>query len=169
MVFHHEPGGRDLYYLSWCHGPAGTSRLFYRLHQITGEGVWLEWVRSLTAATLAAGIPEQRTAGYWENISQCCGNIGVGQYFLDLERTLRDRSARSMIERVVADTMKRATTDDRGLRWVQAENRTEPANLVAQTGFMQGAAGVGTFLLRLDATARGRRWAIDFPDTPYLG
>ena len=25
-VFHHEPGGETLYYMSWCHGPAGTSR-----------------------------------------------------------------------------------------------------------------------------------------------
>jgi hypothetical protein len=34
---------------------------------------------------------------------------------------------------------------------------------------MQGAAGVGTFLLRLDQAARGKRWVIDFPDTPFVG
>jgi lantibiotic modifying enzyme len=168
-IFHHEPGGRDLFYLSWCHGPVGTSRLFYRLHQATGDHAWLDWVHRLTRGVLTTGIPEQRTPGFWENISQCCGNIGVGQFFLDLERSLQDRTARAMIDRAIADTMKRSTKDDSGRRWVQAENRTEPENLVAQTGFMQGAAGVGTFLLRLDATARGRRWMVEFPDTPFIG
>ena len=169
LIFHHEPGGRDLYYLSWCHGPGGTARLFYRLHQATGDQQWLDWVHSLTRGLLAAGVPEQRSAGYWENISQCCGDTGMGQYFLDLERYLGDRTARTMIERVVDDTMRRRTEDAAGLRWVQAENRTQPDNRVAQTGFMQGAAGVGTFLLRLDRTAVGKRWAIDFPDTPFVG
>jgi lantibiotic modifying enzyme len=169
LIFHHDPGGRDLYYLSWCHGPPGAARLFYRLHQTTGDRQWLEWVHALTRGLLATGAPEQRSPGFWENISQCCGDTGIGQYFLDLERYLHDPAARSMIERVVADTMRRATEDPAGLRWVQAENRTEPANRVAQTGFMQGAAGVGTFLLRLDRTAAGKRWAIDLPDTPFVG
>jgi len=31
LIFHHEPDGKDLYYLGWCHGPVGTARLFYRL------------------------------------------------------------------------------------------------------------------------------------------
>ncbi|MBI3567792.1 MAG: hypothetical protein HY084_06265 [Gemmatimonadetes bacterium] len=30
-IFHDEPGGEQLYYLSWCHGPAGTSRFYQRL------------------------------------------------------------------------------------------------------------------------------------------
>ena len=37
-VFHHEPGGEDLYYLSWCHGPAGTARLFNELAMISPRG-----------------------------------------------------------------------------------------------------------------------------------
>ena len=39
----------------------------------------------------------------------------------------------------------------KGLRWVQAEHRVRPELLVAQTGYMQGAAGIGMWLLRLDA------------------
>ena len=55
------------------------------------------------------------------------------------------------------------------MRWVQAENRIEPDNLVAQTGFMQGAAGVGTFFLQLDALERGEKWKFPQPDTPFAG
>lgn len=50
---------------------------------------------------------------------------------------------------------------------MQAENRTQPENLVAQTGFMQGAAGVGSFFLQLDAFTRGRVWPSPLPDTPW--
>ena len=64
--------------------------------------------------------------------------------------------------------MSRATDDAAGLRWVQAENRVQPENLVAQTGFMQGAAGVGTFFLQLDALSRGVTWSVPWPDTPWV-
>ena len=46
-VFHHEPDGEDLFYLGWCHGPVGTARLFYRLHQATGDRQWRDWFHPL--------------------------------------------------------------------------------------------------------------------------
>ncbi len=166
-IFHQSGGGENRFYLSWCHGPVGTARLFYRLHQITGESRWANWVDSLNQGVFAAGVPEQRTDGYWNNISQCCGNVGIGQYMVDLARYHHTPAAVTMRQRVVANTLERATQDETGLRWIQAENRSEPANLVAQTGFMQGAAGVGTFLLQLEAFDAGRRWPFPQPDTPF--
>lgn len=166
-IFHQSGGGENRYYMSWCHGPVGTARLFYRLHQITREARWSDWVDSLTRGVLASGAPEQRSEGFWNNISQCCGSVGIGQYGIDLARFHPTKVAANLHERVLADTMKRATRDEHGPRWVQAENRTQPENLVAQTGFMQGAAGVGTFLLQLDALVAGRAWSFPQPDTPF--
>lgn len=168
-IFHSTEGGENRYYLSWCHGPVGTARLFYRLHQITGDKRWLGWVDSLTEAVLYSGVPEQRTAGYWNNLSQCCGNVGIGQYCIDLARYHSAPVMAAYRERVVRDTIARATDDADGMRWVQAENRAQPENLVAQTGFMQGAAGVGTFFLQLDALERGAKWRFPQPDTPFAG
>ena len=166
-IFHQSGGGENRYYLSWCHGPVGTARLFYRLYQTTGEQRWSDWVDGLTRGVLAAGVPEQRTEGFWNNISQCCGNTGIGQYTIDLARYRPTAALADLRARIVADNLRRATRDDNGLWWVQAENRSQPANLVAQTGFMQGAAGVGTFLLQLDAFDTGRRWLFPQPDTPF--
>ena len=28
LIFHNEPEGKELFYLGWCHGPAGSARLF---------------------------------------------------------------------------------------------------------------------------------------------
>jgi hypothetical protein len=75
--------------------------------------------------------------------------------------------AAALRDRVVANTRTRAVDDAAGLRWLQAENRVSPDSLVAQTGFMQGAAGVGTFFLQLDAFARGEKWLTPWPDTPW--
>jgi lantibiotic modifying enzyme len=167
-VFHHEPGGEQLYYLSWCHGPAGLSRLFYRLGEVTADEKWHVLVRRAAAAIEASGVPEQRTPGFWNNISQCCGNCGVGEYFLTLSRLMPNESYDRMVERVVADTLARATETGDGVKWIQAENRVQPDVVVAQTGFMQGAAGVGAFFLHVDAAASGRRSrAIVWPDTPF--
>jgi len=170
-IFHQSAGGEDRFYLSWCHGPVGTARLFHRLHQITADEKWRQWVAELTAWVTASGAPEQQSAGYWNNISQCCGNVGIGQYFIDLARAgspaLPQARTAEMRDRVVKDTMSRATGDAHGLRWIQAENRVSPDNLVAQTGFMQGAAGVGTFFLQLDALSRGIKWPTPWPDTPW--
>jgi lantibiotic modifying enzyme len=165
-VFHHEPGGEDLYYLSWCHGPAGTTRLFRRLGEITHRPKWDELVRAGARATIASGVPEKQSPGYWNNISQCCGNCGVGEFFIDLQRHLPAADYPDMIARVRANTLSRATADGDGLKWIQAENRVSPNDVVAQTGYMQGAAGVGSFYLHARALAAGKPRAIEWPDSP---
>jgi lantibiotic modifying enzyme len=167
-VFHHEPGGEDLYYLSWCHGPAGTSRLFYRLGEITHDQRRQGLMGRAARATMAMGVPEQQSPGYWNNISQCCGNCGVGEYFLALDRVMPSDTYRSMVRRVATNTLTRATEDGDGLKWIQAENRVSPNDVVAQTGYMQGAAGVGSFYLHADAAAKGRKSPIVWPDSPFV-
>jgi lantibiotic modifying enzyme len=164
-VFHHEPGGENLYYMSWCHGPAGTARLYHRLAQITGRERWEQVAQECAKATIDSGAPEKQSPGYWNNVSQCCGNAGVGEFFISLQRRAAKPEYQSMIDRVRENTVSRATAEGDGLKWVQAENRTEPTNLVAQTGYMQGAAGIGSFFLHADGLAKGRAPAIIWPDS----
>jgi len=166
-VFHHRPGGEDLYYLSWCHGPVGTSRLFHQLQRITTDRKWTEWVHAGARGIMDSGIPEVRTPGFWNNISQCCGTAGAGEFFLSLYRLTGDSAYRDFIRRLTDDLFERSSVDGAGRRWVQAEHRVRPELLIAQTGFMQGAAGVGTFLLHLDALERGEQPGIIFPDSPF--
>jgi lantibiotic modifying enzyme len=164
-VFHHEPGGEHLYYMSWCHGPAGTARLYHRLAQITGRERWEQVAREGAKAIIDSGAPEKQSPGYWNNISQCCGNAGVGEFFIELQRRAPSAEYQSMIDRVRTNTLSRATAEGDGLKWVQAENRVSPNDVVAQTGYMQGAAGVGAFYLHADGLAKGRKPAIVWPDS----
>lgn len=167
-VFHHEPAGEDLFYLSWCHGPPGTARLFYQLAETTGDDAWRGWLEKGAVAVKSFGVPETRSDGYWNNISQCCGDAGVGEYALALHAMTRDDEHLAYARRIADWIQGRA--DDPGSdeqRWTQAEHRVQPELLEAQTGWMQGAAGVGSFFLHLDARSRGESPLVSIPDTPW--
>ena len=125
-------------------------------------------MRKSANGLLKSGIPEQEVPGFWNNAGICCGLAGVGEFFLDLYRTLGDRSYLEFSRRVASRLLAKATDEDGRMSWLQAEHRTRPEYLLAQTGYMQGAAGIGSFLFRL-AAGRGRSGAkrIVFPDTPF--
>lgn len=167
LIQHNQPQGLELYYLGWCHGPVGTARLWRQLAKVTGDASWDAWVDKSARGILQSGIPEKLTDGFWNNVSQCCGSAGVGQFFLDLHEARTNPTYLTFAKRMTGDLLKRGTRDEKGLRWVQAEHRVQPKLLVAQTGYMQGAAGIGMWLLRLDAAERGRENFVRFPDTPF--
>ncbi len=167
LVFHHEPGGKDLHYLGWCHGPVGTSRLFHQLARATGDQSWREWELRGTKSILDSGIPERQTPGFWNNVGQCCGSAGVAEHFLDLARRTGDAGYLAFARRVATDLLDRATpTPGDGLKWIHAEHRVRPGYVYAQTGYMQGAAGIGLLFLHLDAVEKGKEHAFRLPAAP---
>ena len=167
LIFHHEPDGKELHYLGWCHGPTGTSNLFCRLYQVTGDKSWMSWVEKCAQAVLKSGIPEKETPGFWNNVGQCCGSAGVAEFILSLHRITHKQEYLDFARRLTSDLLRRGTRDEFGLRWVQAEHRTQPKLLFAQTNLMQGAAGIGLWLLHLDAFEQGRKHRIILPDCAY--
>jgi len=169
-LFHHEPDGEDLYYLGWCHGPVGTARHFVQMARTTGEDAeYLKWVGQGTRGILHQGIPQNRPDGYWNNVSQCCGDAGMGDFFLSLHALTGSQDDLRFAQELGEYLRGEATEEGDQARWVQAENRTQPENVVAQTGWMQGAAGVGAFFLHLDGMEKGRKARVVFPDSPWRG
>jgi lantibiotic modifying enzyme len=167
LVMHDAPEGTDLYYLGWCHGPAGTARLFHQLHRVTGAAEWRTWVERSARGIQTSGIPESQTPGFWNNVGQCCGSAGVAEFFLALHRTSRRPDYLAFARRLTDNLLARGMQDGSGLRWTHAEHRVRPELLQAQTGFMQGAAGIGTWLLHLDGFEQGRKPLLRLPDSPY--
>ena len=166
MVYHSAPGNEQIFYLSWCHGPTGTARLYRSLARVTGEASWDARVDELALAVRDMKVPE-RSPGFWNNISQCCGNCGVTEFFIAMHRRNRDASHLAFAEEIGHDTLTRATSEGDGFKWVQAEHRVRPELLVAQTGLMQGAAGVGLAMLHLDGAREGRAPVVRLPDDPF--
>ena len=167
LIFHDEPDNKNLFYLGWCHGPVGTANLFYRLFRITGDRVWMDWVLKEAKGLMDSGIPEKETPGFWNNAGMCCGLAGVGDFFLNLYKITRDPHHIAFFNRVMVALLSRATADGEKLSWIQAEHRTQPKLLIAQTGLMQGAAGIGMIFLRRDAYEAGRAPLIKMPDSAF--
>ncbi|MFK7914803.1 MAG: lanthionine synthetase LanC family protein [Pseudomonadales bacterium] len=155
------------FYLGQCHGPAGTSRLFYLLHQITGEKSYEEFSTSLMRGLEATGAPEERSYGMWNNISQCCCDAGIGDYALFMYQATQDNAYLQLALRVADELEQRATQDETGYRWTQAEHRARPDFVETQTGYMQGAAGVGSFFVHLASVLGDFDAKIVFADCPY--
>ncbi len=167
LVPHILNDGRDhRYYLGFCHGPAGTSRLYYLLGDMTGDSAWTEWGHGLGRGLLTTGAPEERSRGFWNNISQCCCDAGIGDYATWMYRATGDDMYLGLAQRVAAELLRRADTSEGGFCWPQAEHRSQPDFIQAQTGYMQGAAGVGSFLLHLATTMNGSPVKVRFPETP---
>jgi lantibiotic modifying enzyme len=155
------------FYLGWCHGPAGTGQFFYRLYRLTGDPGWLDLVRTQATTLMASEIPERQTAGYWNNVGRCCGAVGVGEFFLGLHRATEESDYLAFAERIAEYLLARGETDAPGMKWTQAEARREPDHLVAQTGLMQGSAGIGLFLIHVDQALRRDKPLIRFLDEPW--
>ena len=157
LVYHHAPDGEDLFYLGWCHGPPGTARLYEKLFALTADEKWRTAATRAADALVASGLPHARPEGYWNTVGQCCGAAGVGEFLLGLGERTGSSEYRTVARHLGEDILARATVDEKGRRsWLQSEHRVRSELLQAQTGYMQGAAGVGLFLLRLDAERRGR-------------
>ncbi|MFP5284290.1 MAG: lanthionine synthetase LanC family protein, partial [Thermoanaerobaculia bacterium] len=101
----------------------------------------------------------------WNNAGQCCGLAGVADLFLRLHRVTGE--GLGFARKVGESLLAKATPSGDGLKWVHAEHRVKPDYVYAQTGYMQGAAGIGMLLLHLDAVERGGEWGFRLPDSPY--
>jgi lantibiotic modifying enzyme len=169
-IYHNDSkDGKSLYYLGWCHGPAGTARLFYRLYQITKDPQWMDWVKKAARAVVVSGGPAKVvTPGEWNNISVCCGVTSEAEFFLSLYKATGDAEYLQLSKKATDLLLGKASRDDKGVRWVQAEHRVRPELLVAQTGYMQGASGVGMWLLHMNAfNEKSPKPAMVLPDNPF--
>lgn len=161
---HNDDYGRQLFYSGWCHGPAGTARLFYLLYKITGEESWRRATRQCASAVkhdLENGSP-----GLW-NLSMCCGVAGIGDFFASLYLAFGDEEYLDTALGCGDMLIDEALRTPEGTRWIQAEFRAHPNIRLAQTGFSQGVAGIGLFLVRLHCIGRECLRVPRMPDDPF--
>ena len=168
LLHQREPDMTDLFYLGYCGGPVGTARLFYEMHKLTGEQEYADWTDRFARGVSESGIPERQTPGMWNVVCQCCGTSGVVDLFLGLWAGTGKAEYLAFAERVGGALLSQATDfDGKGARWYQAWTRVKPGEVAAETGYMIGAAGVGSALLHLGLALEGRYHAILFPDNPF--
>jgi lantibiotic modifying enzyme len=159
---------------TWCHGPTGTSQAFAALlhagvDEVAGYEV-AELRQRCLHSVLTSGVPQRLRPGFWDNDGRCCGTAGVGDVLLDAAQDSveagRAGELLSAAYRMADALVERAIHDDSGARWRFIEHRQDPPLLPPGTSWMQGAAGIAAFLLRIARVADDGLTApvVDRPD-----
>ncbi len=183
LVCHTEEQHPPEFYLGQCHGPAGTARLFSLLADVTGDPVHREPIASMIRGMRSLGAPEQRSWGWWNNHGRCCGDAGLGDAALLLGNTHTAAAADAAAQNLAPETEwqaslnelaarcagvveSRSSAEHGGRSWLQAEHRSRPRFVQTQTGFMQGASGIASFLVHYATagTASAAASRIRLPD-----
>ncbi len=116
------------------------------------------------AARLTAAVPTRTDPSLYTGLAGDCGTAGVGDVLLDAAQDCTDQAAAGALlqaARTMGDALAgRAIRDEAGARWRFLEHRQNPSLLPPGTSWMQGAAGIAAFLLRL---ARATEDALDTP------
>lgn len=88
LLPHGLPDRKNLFYLGYCHGPAGTVRYYYKLYEGSRDeqekAKYKEKIRTLVLGLEATGAPEGRSEGYWNTHNLCCGTAGLLNMYLGL-------------------------------------------------------------------------------------
>jgi len=159
-----SPGHEEVTY-TWCHGPTGTSLLFTALEhagvdRVAGETP-AQWHRRCLHTIRTSGVPERRYPGFWDNDGRCCGTAGVGEVFLDAWQRLGVEDdlafARVLGDALVERALVERSGDGDRACWRFTEHRNDDPLLPPGVGWMQGAAGIAAYLLRLARVLREGR------------
>ncbi len=146
---------------TWCHGPTGTSLLFTALehagvHALAGETP-AQWQRRCLHSIRTSGLPERLHPGFWDNDGRCCGTAGVGDVFLDAWQRLGVDDDLAFAQILGDALVSRAVLDGDRACWRFTEHRNDDPLLPPGVGWMQGAAGIAAYLLRLARVLREGR------------
>ena len=152
----------------WCHGPTGTLRLFELLDRRQPGHGWAGYAESCRRAVRSSGLPARLFPGFWDNLGQCCGTAGVGEMALDRFQETGDTDWLGWAVALAQDVLNRRIADESGTRWSHTEHRHDPPDTEADVGWMQGAAGIASWLLRLarvghEGIGAAKLW---WPDRP---
>lgn len=167
LVRYNDPLGNDLYYLGMCQGPIGTSRLFYRLYEITGEEKYRDFVIKLTEGILAAGAPEAHSPGYWHTYCYCCGAAGMLEHFVSIYKLTDNPKYLEAAHRTANVLIGDAYVHNNLRRWHTSWNRHEPWTQDAYIGLYQGSAGCAASLLVLNSEITTKEKLPGFLEDPY--
>lgn len=151
-----------VYMGGWCHGPAGTGRLFLLLSAITGDAKYRAIAEQGAnfVVQYAAAAEKQQPDGKQPYVppSYCCGVAGVVEFFCDLHAVTKSDAHAAFARKAGDYLLTVAIADGDGRKWKNGQSA--PGGPVAadskacNVDLMLGAAGEAMALLRLSLLGR---------------
>ena len=149
VPWHDNPQEETIFYVSTCHGPAGTSRLFYQLYKATKDAQYLEEIAGLYAGLRHIGVPEKQSVGYWNNVAICCGTAGVAQFLINYQIVSGREDIKEVLDLAGSILLGQKEQQEQGIAWPLAFERVKPQNLSRGISYAAGASGIGAALLQI--------------------
>ena len=166
----------EFYYLSTCHGPAGTALLFEKLYELTKRHTLNHATNDGTEENHQTGVRQPSelkgisddghvSRGYWKSQALCCGTPGLLEHFISVYRLTGEdeflqyaiRTARTVIGEAQIDDSDDIYKLQTGVRWVGNWWRTIPTDVHTYSGLYIGTAGNAWSLLSLAALLNDER------------
>jgi lantibiotic modifying enzyme len=157
----------DLYYLGVCQGPVGTSRLFFKLYELTHEEKYREFIEQLTRGLLSTGAPAKHSEGYWRTNCYCCGAPGMLEHFINMHKFTGKKEYLYAAYEAAETIIGESTYTDPLRKWYTAWNRHEPEKSEAYTGLYHGSLGCASSLLFLSQYIAGKDYITPYLEDPY--
>ncbi|MCM1273678.1 MAG: hypothetical protein NC220_08675 [Clostridium sp.] len=167
VPWHDNPKEDTIFYVSSCHGPAGTSKLFYRLHQITGKKEYLEFIDGLYKGLRYLEVPEKQSAGYWNTTCLCCGTAGVLQFLINYSLVTGSDEAKEVAVTAGNILLGEQEKQNKGIAFPLAFERVNPGRITKSISYAVGTAGIAAALTQLYLFLKNKyEWDRLFDD-PY--
>lgn len=157
----------DLYYLGVCQGPVGTSRLFFKLYQLTGKEIYKNFIEQLTQGILSTGAPAKHSEGYWRTNCYCCGAPGMLEHFINIHKFTGKKEYLDAAYEAAEAIIGESTFTDPFRKWYTQWNRHEPESSLAYTGLYHGSLGCASSLLSLSQYIAGKAYVTPYLEDPY--
>lgn len=165
LIPYRLPDLNDVFYLGYCHGPAGTARLYHALYEITQEDHYKNQAFRLARGIIETDAPHVHSDGYWHTYQQCCGTASFIELFLTTDKQAEDDEFVEYAKESAIKLLSEANEDENGAYWTQHWTRTDPLTYTRDIGYFLGVAGIGSSLLRLYSFLEGETIQINFVDS----
>lgn len=143
---------KPFFYVGSCHGPNGTSKLFYSLYKITQDKTYLDDIEAFYNGLNHLGAPQKQSTGYWKNTSLCCGTAGLLQFYINAFNVTHDKkyldSSQVAANILLSERRTFETESGIGSVWPIVYTRVVPDEISEFGGYLTGAAGIATTLLQ---------------------
>lgn len=166
-----NPGWRRDFDIGWAHGPAGVARLFIKLHQITGEQLWLNKAEACYRGILKSNYLGAPSAGFGTEsftLDQRFGLAGVGAFLQDLYSYTGKREYLEQATLTIEYILSKSVSDQ-GLSWPieRFGFMSNAGDTTTFTGFFYGTTGFGSLLLNQYNILEGNSKVFRFVDDPF--
>lgn len=167
LLPHAFPDRPNMFYLSYCHGPAGTTRFYYELYKHTGKKEYLDAIETLVQGLEDMGAPKIHSEGYWNVYNVCCGTAGILNMYLGIWAATGEEKYLIQAKKCGEELTEHAINEGEGTKWRFALDRVSPDVLTTPLGLLDGAAGIAATLLQLHTAEHGKFHAGRMLDDPF--